>query len=114
MVRICPVLVQEKTTHYATAIGNGIIHHQDLHIVRREAPSARFLLPALGIGVLALLLAPTVWAAIPVFQGTQADFLVAGPTQTGGFGGNFAGGRRDDMESQTAFNPFDTTPNVVY
>src|SRR5437763_1681382 len=61
--------------------------------LRIKAPSARFLAPALGAGVLALMLAPTVWAAIPVLQGTQADTLVAGPTQTDGFGGNFAGGR---------------------
>src|SRR6266487_2792763 len=43
--------------------------------LRVKAPSARFLVPALGAGVLALMLAPTVWAAIPVLQGTQADLL---------------------------------------
>jgi 4-amino-4-deoxy-L-arabinose transferase-like glycosyltransferase len=58
-----------------------------------KAPSTRFLLPALSIGVLALMLTPTVWAAIPVLTSTQADTLVAGPTQREGFGGNFAGGR---------------------
>jgi 4-amino-4-deoxy-L-arabinose transferase-like glycosyltransferase len=58
-----------------------------------KVPSARFLLPALSIGILALMLAPTVWAAIPVLTSTQADTLVAGPTQRDGFGGNFAGGR---------------------
>ncbi|MBV9689065.1 MAG: glycosyltransferase family 39 protein [Ktedonobacteraceae bacterium] len=66
------------------------------HIAPRlgvKAPTARFLLPALSIGVLALMLAPTVWAAIPVLTSTQADTLVAGPTQRDGFGGNFAGGR---------------------
>ena len=31
-----------------------------------KGPGARYLLPALGVGVLALMLAPTVWAAIPV------------------------------------------------
>src|SRR5713226_260230 len=59
-----------------------------------KAPKARFLLPALSAGILALMLTPTVWAAIPVIQGTQADLLVAGPIQRDGFGGNF-GGRRD-------------------
>ncbi len=53
----------------------------------RNASSTRLLLPALGIGVLALMLTPIVWAAIPIFQSTQADQLTAGPVQTGGFGG---------------------------
>ena len=55
--------------------------------IRVRAPGTRFLVPALCAGILALLLAPTVWAAIPVIQGTQADLLVAGPTQTGDNGG---------------------------
>ncbi len=63
-----------------------------------KAPKARFLLPALSAGVLVLMLTPTVWAAIPVTQGTQADLLVAGPIQRDGFGGNF-GGRRDQNAS---------------
>src|SRR5260370_4990970 len=63
-----------------------------------KAPKARFLLPALSAGILALMLTPTVWAAIPVTQGTQADLLVAGPIQRDGFGGNF-GGRRDQNAS---------------
>jgi len=60
-----------------------------------KAPGVRFILPVLGAVVLALMIAPTVWAAIPVTQGTQADLLVAGPSQSNGFGGNFAGGGRD-------------------
>jgi 4-amino-4-deoxy-L-arabinose transferase-like glycosyltransferase len=63
-----------------------------------KAPKARILLPALSAGILALMLTPTVWAAIPVTQGTQADLLVAGPIQRDGFGGNF-GGRRDENAS---------------
>src|SRR5258708_17840460 len=59
-----------------------------------KAPKARFLLPALSAGVLVLMLTPTVWAAIPVTQGTQADLLVAGPIQRDGFGGTFRA-RRD-------------------
>ena len=50
-------------------------------ILRREAFNTRVLLAALGIGVLALLVAPTVWAALPVLQGTQADILQAGPQE---------------------------------
>ncbi len=67
-----------------------------------KAPGVRFILPALSVGVLALMLAPTVWAAIPVTQGTQADLLVAGPSQSDGFGGNFAGGRDTTANTNTA------------
>jgi 4-amino-4-deoxy-L-arabinose transferase-like glycosyltransferase len=56
-----------------------------------KAPGARYLLPALGAGVLAMMLAPTVWAAIPVIQNTSAQLPVAGPSQANGFRGNFAG-----------------------
>jgi len=72
--------------------------------LRVKAPGVRFLLPALGIGVLALMIAPTVWAATPVLQGTQADTLVAGPSQGNGFGGNFAavGGRNENASSNSA------------
>ncbi|HYB02071.1 MAG TPA: glycosyltransferase family 39 protein [Ktedonobacteraceae bacterium] len=64
-----------------------------------KAPGTRFILPALGALVLALMLAPTVWAAIPVTQGTQADLLVAGPSQSEGFGGNFTGRGRDTTDN---------------
>ncbi len=52
------------------------------------APGRRFLVPALTAGVLVLMLAPTVWAAVPILTSTQGDTLVAGPTQTASFGGN--------------------------
>jgi 4-amino-4-deoxy-L-arabinose transferase-like glycosyltransferase len=39
------------------------------------------------------MLAPTVWAAVPVIQNTTAQLPVAGPSQANSFGGNFAGGR---------------------
>jgi 4-amino-4-deoxy-L-arabinose transferase-like glycosyltransferase len=61
-----------------------------------KAPRARYLLPALGVGVLALMLAPTAWAAIPVIQNTTAQLPVAGPSQANGFSGNLAGGRGDN------------------
>jgi 4-amino-4-deoxy-L-arabinose transferase-like glycosyltransferase len=57
-----------------------------------KAPGRHFLVPALTAGVLVLMLAPTVWAAIPILTSTQGDTLVAGPTQTNSFGGNFGGG----------------------
>jgi len=56
--------------------------------LRVKAPSARFLLPALGVGLLALMLAPTVWAITPILLSKQGDTLVAGPSQTGDFGGS--------------------------
>jgi len=46
----------------------------------------RFLLPALIIVMVALMLAPTLWAAIPIFQGTESDLPLAGPAQQGGPG----------------------------
>jgi len=67
-----------------------------------KAPGARYLLPALGAGVLALMLAPTVCAAIPVIQNTTAQLPVAGPAQANGFGGNFAGGRGENAGTNQA------------
>jgi 4-amino-4-deoxy-L-arabinose transferase-like glycosyltransferase len=64
-----------------------------------KAPGLRFLVPVLTAGVLVLLLAPTVWAAIPVLTSTQADTLVAGPTQTASFGGNVGGGRNENAST---------------
>ncbi len=61
-----------------------------------KAPHARYLLPTLGVGILALMLAPIAWAAIPVIQNTTAQLPVAGPSQANGFSGNFAGGRGDN------------------
>ena len=53
------------------------------------APGRRFLIPALCIGLLALMIAPTVWAVTPILLSKQADTLVAGPPQTEGGGGSF-------------------------
>ncbi len=54
------------------------------------APSGtRFLIAVLGVGLLALVIAPTVWAITPILLSKQADTLVAGPPQTGGGGGFF-------------------------
>jgi hypothetical protein len=38
---------------------------------------ARFLLPTLAVGLVALMFAPTVWAALPILRGTESD--MAGP-----------------------------------
>ena len=47
----------------------------------------RTLATAVCSGILVLLLAPTVWAAIPVINNTQAQLPTAGPTTQGTFGG---------------------------
>ena len=64
--------------------------------LRVKAPGARFLIPALGVGLLALMIAPTVWAITPILLSKQGDTLVAGPPQTGDSGGNFGGGGRNN------------------
>src|SRR5438874_4876370 len=71
-------------------------------LLRVKAPSTRFLVPALAAGVLALMLAPTVWAGIPVLTSTQADTLVAGPSQGNGIGGTFAGARDGNANANSA------------
>jgi len=68
--------------------------------LRLKAPSSRILLPALGVGVLALMLAPTVWSITPILLSKQGDTLVAGPPQTEGFGGG--GGRNGGTASSNA------------
>ena len=66
------------------------------------AQGRRVLVPAITAGVLVLMLAPTVWAAVPILTSTQADTLVAGPTQTTSFGGNVGGGQSANAISDAA------------
>ncbi len=54
--------------------------------------NTRILVPALGIGLLALMLTPAIWAATPAVKNIADDLPVAGPSQQGGFGGGFANG----------------------
>ena len=61
--------------------------------------STRFLVPALGVGLLALMIAPTVWAITPILLSKQGDTLVAGPPQTGDFGRNLGGGGTANAQS---------------
>ena len=70
--------------------------------VHLAAPGRRVLVPLLTAGLLVLLVAPTVWAADPILTSTQADLLVAGPTQTTSFGGNFGGGQSANAGSEAA------------
>ncbi len=70
--------------------------------LRANVSSRRLLVPAVGIAVVAMMITPIVWAAIPIFQSTQADQLTAGPLQTEGFGGgNAAGARNQASNSNT-------------
>ena len=57
---------------------------------RISVKASNLLIPALSAGTLALILAPTVWAAIPIAQKTAQ--AMAGPSQGSHFGGNFGGG----------------------
>jgi 4-amino-4-deoxy-L-arabinose transferase-like glycosyltransferase len=75
-------------------------------IIGVKAPHARYLIPALGAGVLALMLAPTVWAAVPVIQNTSAQLPVAGPSQANGFNGGFGGGRGTNAGTDQALIRF--------
>ena len=47
------------------------------------ASGARFLIPALCLGLLALVISPTVWSVTPILLSKQPDTLVAGPPQAG-------------------------------
>jgi 4-amino-4-deoxy-L-arabinose transferase-like glycosyltransferase len=58
--------------------------------IRVNASKGRILVSALSAGVLVLLVAPTVWAAIPIAQKTSQ--ALAGPSQMRGFGGGFMNG----------------------
>ncbi len=85
------------------AVGWLLIGRLTPHL-RIQVPSARSLVSALGIGILAMLLAPTVWAAIPVIQPTpaQANLPLAGPSQRDGFSGTFGGGRDESSSVDPA------------
>ena len=67
-----------------------------------KAPGLSFLAPAVAAGLLILMLAPTVWAVVPILTSTQADTLVAGPTQTSSFGGGFGGGQSANTGTDTS------------
>ncbi|MBV9230417.1 MAG: glycosyltransferase family 39 protein, partial [Chloroflexi bacterium] len=60
--------------------------------IRIKASNVRFLMPMLSVGVLALMLAPTIWGAIPVLNGEAQGLPQAGPGQGFGFGGGGNGG----------------------
>ena len=73
-------------------------------LVTRFLPRLRFervAVAAAALGVLGLLLAPTVWAAETAIQGGGGPTPIAGPRAQGGFGGGFAG-FRGPANGQTA------------
>lgn len=59
---------------------------------------ARTLIPVLCLGVMALMLTPTIWSTIPVVENIAADLPIAGPTQQ--FGGS--GGPGGQINTNTA------------
>ena len=62
------------------AVGPLIGARLPLRFTRNERV-ARLLMPALALGLVALMLGPTLWAAIPIFGGTESDLPLAGPSQ---------------------------------
>lgn len=65
--------------------------------VEFSASQRRFSTSIVSIAILALMVVPTIWAAIPVIQNVQSQLPIAGPAQQGDFG-NF-GGPNDGMNS---------------
>ncbi len=64
---------------------------------------ARYLLPALSLGILAMMITPTVWATIPVLTSTQADTLTAGPSSTSGSSFTIGSGQSSGSRQGTNF-----------
>jgi 4-amino-4-deoxy-L-arabinose transferase-like glycosyltransferase len=46
----------------------------------RNERMTRLLMPALAFGLVALMIGPALWATIPIFQGTESDLPLAGPS----------------------------------
>ncbi len=64
---------------------------------------ARYLLPALSLGILAMMITPTVWATIPVLTSTQADTLIAGPGSTSGSSFTISSGQSGENKQGANF-----------
>lgn len=60
-------------------------------IVARLIPqlrgNSRILVPALCLGLMALMLTSAIWSAVPAIENIASDLPVAGPSQQGSFGG---------------------------
>lgn len=94
---LIPILVVLGIVTVGALISTLIAPH-----IRLNALKTRFLVIALAIGVLAMLITPTVWASVSILQSTQADTLVAGPAQTTSFAGSFAGRQNGTADSDAA------------
>ncbi|GLV56504.1 hypothetical protein KDH_33440 [Dictyobacter sp. S3.2.2.5] len=70
-------------------------------LLPRQAITDRLLMPAVGLGLAALLLTPTVWSAIPAIDNIAADLPMAGQSQGfGGTGGASGNSRRFAFDRQ--------------
>ncbi len=94
---LIPILVVLGILTVGALISTLIAPH--IHL---KALKTRFLVIVLAIGVLSMLITPTVWATVSILQSTQADTLVAGPSQTTSFSGGFAGRQDGNTSSNTA------------
>lgn len=82
------------------AVG-ALLAHRLAPMLKLRALRPRVLLPMVSLGVLVLLVGPTVWAGIPVIQNTVAQLPIAGPSQDGSFGGGGGfGGGNTNMNSK--------------
>jgi len=68
-------------------------------LLPRLRTNVRVLIPTLCLGLMALMLTPTVWSAIPVVQNTASSLPTAGPTQQ--FAGGFGGGSNSTNRTNT-------------
>jgi 4-amino-4-deoxy-L-arabinose transferase-like glycosyltransferase len=62
--------------------------------LKRPEISSRYLMPIIGVGLLALLFAPTIWAALPVLANQENSSPTAGPTGRQDVGGRQSTGRQ--------------------
>ncbi|GHO86088.1 ArnT family glycosyltransferase [Dictyobacter formicarum] len=70
-------------------------------LLPRQTISTRLLLPAVGLGLVALLLTSAVWSAIPAVDNIVADLPTAGQSQGFGGGGAPGTGRRFTFDRQS-------------
>jgi 4-amino-4-deoxy-L-arabinose transferase-like glycosyltransferase len=99
-----PLLVVLGVLGVGTLVIARLLPHLNLpHLNLGEFSKDRLLMTSVGIGMLALLIGPTVWGAIPVLAHTQGDVLSAGPQGGGDFGG-FGGGNANSASTTKLIN----------
>jgi 4-amino-4-deoxy-L-arabinose transferase-like glycosyltransferase len=69
-------------------------------LVPRLRLSTRVLLPALSVGLLALMLIPVIWSVVPALSSEAMDLPSAGPGNQFSFGGGSAPGRGNSSNTQ--------------